>query len=279
VEGLKMDLSDFGWNSFMEKHFEEYKNDLIPARVIRDSRGLYSVICIHGELTARVSGNFINSATSKSAYPVVGDWVALKALPDEEAGVISAVLPRKTGFSRKAASEVTEEQVVAANIDTVFLVNGLDDNFNLRRIERYLTLVWDSGANPVVILNKSDLCDDVDDYIGQVEEIAIGAMVISTSAAGGINIDLLRKYTGKGKTVAFLGSSGVGKSSLINRLLGEDRLKVNEVREGDSKGRHTTTHRELILLPDGGALIDTPGMRELQLWIDAESLSKTFEDV
>jgi ribosome biogenesis GTPase len=209
----------------------------------------------------------------------VGDWVAIAARPEEGAATIHAVLPRKSRFSRKAVGGRTEEQMLAANVDTVLLVSGLDDDFNVRRIERYLTLAWEGGANPVIVLNKADLCEDIEGCLIKTESVAFGVPVLVVSAVDRQGLEDLRRHVGPGITSAFLGSSGVGKSSLINALLGEERQLVQAVRDDDSRGRHTTTRRELILVPDAGVVIDSPGLRELQLWIDEDSLKRSFEDV
>jgi ribosome biogenesis GTPase / thiamine phosphate phosphatase len=193
--------------------------------------------------------------------------------------MIGAVLPRKSVFSRKAAGVATEEQPVAANIDVIFIITGLDLNFNARRIERYLSLAWESGAAPVVLLNKSDLCADAEGKKQEVEAIASGVDVCLLSAFNKAEVDKLYRYITPGKTIAFLGSSGVGKSTIINSLLGGDLLKTGEVSELGSRGRHTTTFRELIILPNGGMVIDTPGMRELQVWGEREGLDHAFEDI
>jgi len=182
-------------------------------------------------------------------------------------------------FSRKEAGDKVEEQVVAANIDSVFIVSGLDDNFNVNRIERYLVLAWSSGANPVIVLNKADLCSDTADKILQLESIAMDVPIHAISAQSGEGMDLLRPYVQSGQTVALLGSSGVGKSTIINTLLGYERFDTGDVREGDSKGRHTTSFREMCKLDSGGLIIDTPGMREIQIWIDESSLAQSFSDV
>jgi ribosome biogenesis GTPase / thiamine phosphate phosphatase len=211
----------------------------------------------------------------------VGDWVAVKPLEGEKRGIIQAVLPRKSKFSRKMPGERIAEQIVSSNIDTVFIVSGLDGgrNFNLRRIERYLTLAWSSGAIPVIVLNKADLCPDTGQLIRSVDEIAPGVSVHAVSARERTGLEELKKYLSKGTTVAFLGSSGVGKSSLINALLGEEKQETGQVRGDDRMGRHTTTRRELILLPSGGVMIDTPGMREIQMWNGEDGLQETFEDI
>ena len=211
--------------------------------------------------------------------PAVGDWVTVQIRPDGQNALIQTLLERKSGFTRKVAGVKTEEQVVAANVDTVFLVSGLDGDFNVRRLERYLTTAWQSGASPVVVLNKADLCEDIDSRLVEVEEVAMGLPIHTVSAISGDSVEDLRAYLTPGKTVAFLGSSGVGKSSLINSLLGEERLDTGAVREDDSRGRHTTTSRHLIPLPEGGLVIDTPGMREMQLWADEEALEHVFEEI
>lgn len=275
-----MQLTDLGWNSFFEKQFEVYKSENYSAmRIIRENREKYIAYCEWGEVICEVSGKFRFDTNSKSNFPAVGDWVVGSVLQEEKKAVIHAILPRKSVFSRHAAGETTDEQVVAANIDTVFIVTGLDYNFNLRRIERFLTLTWNSGALPVILLNKSDLCSEVESRRNEVESIALGVDIYTLSAATNSGLEFLDKYIKKGKTVAFMGSSGVGKSTIINTLLGENKLRVNETSELGSRGRHTTTFRELIVLPNGGIVIDTPGMRELQLWGTEEGLKQTFDDI
>ncbi len=275
-----MNLNDFGWDDFFQSDFRKYaENDFIPCRVIQQHRNIYVAVCEHGEVQAEVSGKLRHQANSKSDFPAVGDWVAASVRAEEGRATIHALLARRGCFSRKVAGEETDEQVLAANIDTVFLVNGLDGDFNPRRIERYLTLSWESGANPVIVLNKTDVCEDLEDKIREVEAVAFGVPIIAISAKNNSGLDQIRIYLQKGKTSAFLGSSGVGKSTIINGLVGYERMRVRQVREDDSRGRHTTTSRELILLPEGGILIDTPGMREIQLWADDDDLRRTFEDI
>jgi ribosome biogenesis GTPase / thiamine phosphate phosphatase len=276
------DLEDIGWDSFFQKHFQIMKvPGSVPARVISESKGSFQVYSQYGELAARISGKMRHRAEQENQYPAVGDWVVINPLVVEQKSIIHAVLPRKSKFSRKVAGDRTEEQVVSANIDTVFIVSGLDGgrNFNLRRIERYLTLAWNSGATPVIVLNKVDLCPEVDSYVQSIEDIAPGISVHPVSAKERIGLEALKNYLPKGNTGAFLGSSGVGKSAIINSLLGIEKQETGEVRQDDHMGRHTTTKRELILLPDGGIMIDTPSMREIQMWAGEEDLRGTFHDI
>jgi ribosome biogenesis GTPase len=222
---------------------------------------------------------------SKAELPTVGDWVLVTPPSssldnqDQDPVVIQKTLERASKFSRKEAGDKFEEQVVAANIETVFIVTGLDDNFSPGRIERYLLLAWSSGASPVIVLNKSDLCDDLDDKIEQINKIAMGTPVHAVSALVDTSLDVLKAYILEGNTAAVLGSSGVGKSTIINHLLGYDYFKTGDVRDTDSKGRHTTTHRELCVIEGGGLIIDTPGMREIQFWAEEGALYSSFEDV
>ncbi|HJQ23751.1 MAG TPA: ribosome small subunit-dependent GTPase A [Blastocatellia bacterium] len=274
------DLITLGWNAHFEAAFAPYREQSFEAaRVALEYQGLYRVMTERDELLAEVRGKLRYTAQGREDFPAVGDWVALSRLPNENRAVIEAVLPRTSKFSRKAAGETSEEQIVATNIDTVFLVVGLDHNYNLRRIERYLILAFESGARPVIILSKADLASDIEACLREVEQVALGTPIHAISAKRGAGLEPLEDYLGVGKTIAFLGSSGVGKSTLINRLLGEERQKTQDVREEDSKGRHTTVHRELIVLPAGGLLIDTPGMRELQLWDAGEGLTDSFADI
>jgi ribosome biogenesis GTPase / thiamine phosphate phosphatase len=275
-------LLALGWNSVFQGAFDAIKEPGdIPARVVSESKGSWTLDSVNGESIGTLAGRFYAPNHDETLYPAVGDWVVFRPIMGESKGVIHAVLPRKSKFSRKTAGDKTEEQVVSANVDTVFIVNGLDGgrNFNLRRIERYLTLSWSSGAQPVIVLNKSDCCPDLSKFIGDVEGIAIGVPIFAVSAKTHSGIESLKAFIEKGKTVAFLGSSGVGKSSLINTLLGFDRQKVNDVRQDDLQGHHTTTRRELIRLPDGGNVIDTPGMREIQLWAGMDDIDVAFADI
>ncbi len=283
-----MKIEEMGWNDYFQQHFKEIQNKkLVPGRIAQEQKGIYTVLYAEGSLTARISGKFRYETIDYENFPAVGDWVTIECLPGNKEALIHKLLPRKTKFSRKAVLSGgmpetggrTEAQVLAANIDTVFLVNGLDGDFNIRRIERYMTIVWDSGANPVVILNKCDLCDDVDSVIQEVEAAFIGVPVIAVSAIMRLGFEGLHKYLAPGKTVVFLGSSGVGKSTIVNGLLGYDRQKTSDVREFKDRGKHTTTSREMIQLPCGSLVIDTPGIREIQMWTDEEGISRTFRDI
>jgi ribosome biogenesis GTPase len=211
--------------------------------------------------------------------PAVGDWVAIAARPEEGRATIHAVLPRRTKFSRKVAGNTSEEQVLAANVDAVFLVMSLNEDFNLRRLERYITMAWESGAQPVIVLTKTDLCPDWELRVLEVEAIAFGVPVHAVSNISGEGLEVVREHVTHGRTIALLGSSGVGKSTLVNTFAGEELLATQEIREDDGEGRHTTTHRQLVLLPDGGLVLDTPGMRELQLWESSDGITETFSDV
>jgi ribosome biogenesis GTPase len=248
-------------------------------RIIREDRGKYIAYSELGEFACEISGKLRFETNSKGKFPTVGDWIAVSVHSNEKKATIHALLPRKSVFSRKVAGQIIDEQVIAANIDTVFIVIGLDLNFNLRRIERYLSVACESGVIPVVLLNKADLCAETEARKREVESIAFGIEVHVLSASQNVGMEILNKYIHTGETVAFLGSSGVGKSTIINSLLGTERLKVNKVSKLGSRGRHTTTFRELILLPSGGMVIDTPGMRELQVWGDEEGFKKVFDDI
>jgi ribosome biogenesis GTPase / thiamine phosphate phosphatase len=274
-------LEHLGWDPAIEEQFAPHAAEgLAPARVGVEQRGALLVYSQSGERWAELSGRLRHTAVERGDLPAVGDWVAIADPEEAERALVQAVLPRRTKFSRLAASDHggTVEQVVAANVDVVFLTAGLDGDFSARRLERYLTLAWESGASPVVVLTKTDLCADVEAALLEVESVAIGVPVHPVSTLTGEGVDALAPYFGEGRTVAALGSSGVGKSSLVNRLAGEELMAIGDVR-ADGRGRHTTTHRQLLLLPAGGLFLDTPGMRELRLWESEEGLATAFDDV
>lgn len=277
---MPVTLDDLGWTPRFAEAFAPYRAaGVFAARVSLEHTHIYRVMSADGETLARVSGRLRHDAATRSAFPSVGDWVVVDAAPGGGDARIRAVLPRVSHFSRRAAGNPTEEQVVAANLDVVFLVSGLDHDFNPRRIERYLVTAWESGAAPVIVLNKADLVDDPSPFVADVAALAQGVPVLAVSARRPESIEALRAHLGHGRTAALLGSSGVGKSTIANGLIGAEVLRTHEVRESDSRGRHTTTGRQLVLLPGGGILIDTPGMRELQLWDAGESVVGAFADV
>ncbi|MFT7686863.1 MAG: ribosome biogenesis GTPase [Candidatus Azotimanducaceae bacterium] len=273
-------LKQLGWKNFFQQQVDIESSD-IPARVIRQDRSGYQLMSESGKLIGSLPGKSRLETPSKADLPTIGDWVLVTPADKEHIDqvIIQKTLERLTKFSRKEAGEKFEEQVVAANIDTIFIVTGLDDNFNVKRIERYLLLTWASGATPVIVLNKLDMCADIDKKIEQVKRIAVGTVIIAASAINEEGVDKLRSWITEGTTVAVLGSSGVGKSTLINCLLGYSHFKTGDVRETDSKGRHTTTHRELCMIEGGGLIIDTPGMREIQFWVDKDSAVTSYLDV
>ncbi len=267
-------LKKLGWNAFFGEHFMEYAGLYEPARVSTVFKNGYNVYTKDGEVRARVSGDLHQNGD----LPAVGDWVVLSK-DNIGSATIHSILPRKSKFSRKEAGKVTEEQVIVTNIDTIFIVTSLNRDFNLRRIERYLAIAKESKTEPVVILSKSDLSNEVNEKINEVLEIAPGIDVVAISATHNEGIEQLSPYLKDGKTVALLGSSGVGKSTLINALEGYKRQNIGEIREKDSRGRHVTTERELIMLEKGGLIIDNPGMRELQLWDAGEGMLDLFSDI
>jgi ribosome biogenesis GTPase / thiamine phosphate phosphatase len=265
-------LARLGWNDELARQFEAHAPGLEPGRVTVQHRGSWEVVTKRDESLVEVSGRLHHEA-EPGALPVVGDWVGLRD------GLIDAVLPRTSKFSRKTPWTEVAEQVLVANVDVAFLVMGLDErDYNVRRLERYLTTAWEGGAQPVIILNKADLATDLEAQVAETESIAFGVPVHAVSAETGAGVEELRGHLAGNRTAALLGSSGVGKSSLINRLLGEERFRIAGVRS-DGRGRHTTTHRELVAIPGGGVIIDTPGLRELQLWETDEGLDQAFVDV
>ncbi len=265
---------------FSEAFLSEIPQDsrLEPARVLSQEKGFYRIITDKGEKLVEVSGKFRFQAALSSEYPAVGDFVLVNWNESGNSAVIESLLPRKSAFIRKATGEPQREQVVAANIDIVFLCMALNNDFNLRRLKRYISIAWDSGAMPVVVLTKSDLCDDLESKLSEVSSVAFGMDILITTSTEENGYTELFPFISEGKTIAFIGSSGVGKSTLINRLLGKEHLKTNGLRS-DDKGRHTTTRRELFLLPSGGMVIDTPGMREFGMWDNDTGIEKTFTDI
>ena len=273
-----IDLGHLGWDEERAAYMQQHHPALEPARVAVEHRHSYEVFAASGELAAEVTGRLRHGTELRTELPAVGDWVAVRILPGERKAMIEAVLPRRSSFSRDVAGLTTEEQVLAANLDKVFVVAGLDGDLNIRRVERFLTLAWESGAVPIVVLTKTDMCADLPSAIESVSTVAPGVEVLAVCALDGSGLDAVRDQLGGHPTIALLGSSGVGKSTLINRLLGEDLMTTDEVR-WDGRGKHTTSHRQLIPLPGGGALIDTPGLRELRLWDGDAGIESSFSDI
>ncbi len=271
-----MSLLNYGWNDFFSRAFAELgEPGLEAARIVLASGGAYRLARATGETSGTLSGRFRHRVSEAEDYPTVGDWVAI----DPVGLRIEHLLHRRTKLSRKVAGKKTREQVVAANVDYVFAAMGLDADFNPRRLERFLATIWESGAVPLVLLTKLDLCSEIDARLTEIEDVATGVEVILSSALDGRGIDRLRSRLAPRETSVLVGSSGVGKSTVINLLLGRSVQKTREVREDDSRGRHATSHRELFVLPGGSLLIDNPGVREIQLFGGEESLEQTFADV
>ncbi|MGZ8898926.1 MAG: ribosome small subunit-dependent GTPase A [Limisphaerales bacterium] len=276
-----MDLSALGWDNFFAdaaKSLKGTSENLAPARVALVFRGGYEVWCECGQYLAQVSGRF-RHLSSKADHPVTGDFVLVEPFPAESKAMIHAVLPRRTKLSRTVAGRTTEEQVLAANVDAVFIAISCGARFRMRTVERYLTVVRESGARPVLLLTKADLCEDVPGALELAHGVAADAPVIPVSSISGVGLEEVRRLITAGGTVAMLGPSGAGKSTLINSLYGEEVMHTVPVRDDDQKGRHTTTEREMILLPDGGLIIDTPGLREIQLWEGDEGLLDAFPEI
>lgn len=274
-----MDLFDLGWSkeyaTFLKKNLDE--ND-IPGRIIHHSGRHYKILTEKGECTATISSSFLNDIKDRSGIPEVGDWVAIDKDTEINRYQIEYLFPRKNKLSRKTAGKISVEQIIAANIDIVFIVTSVDQDFNLRRLERFLAMIYEIDAQPVIILNKIDKNPEYMSYKKKIVEIG-NVPIIPISAKTGRNIQDVRSFISKGTTIVLVGSSGVGKSTLINQLLGYNRQAVGETRKDDDKGRHITSSRELILLPNGGMMIDNPGIRELQLWSSGDGVSKVFEDI
>lgn len=278
-----MNLADLGWNPFFEKHFGELQEaSFRPARVIEELKGFYRVRGASGEFLAEIAGKIQHDAKTREDFPAVGDWVAIVPRPKEGRARIERILPRKSKLARKAAGRAFDEQIVATNLDTVFVVSSLNRELNAKRIERYLALISESGARPVILLNKADLCADPTELARDVARIARETPIHLLSARNRTGLEVVQSYLVPGDTCAFVGSSGVGKSTIINKLLAGSLGKaqrVQAVREDDDRGMHTTSSRQMFFLSSGGIVIDTPGMRELQLWESEDGVAEVFDDI
>ena len=275
-----MSLKELGWNSHFDALWQEREQaEWLPARVISQQRGLWRIAGDFAECWAEASGTLRAAAEAGGDWPAAGDWVAAEILSGGGRPLIQKVLARRSKFVRKVAGRRLEEQVIAANVDTAFVVMALDGDFNVRRLERYLAQCWESGAKSIVVLNKADDRDDVAARIVEVEGIAAGAPIFAVSALSGVGLEALDSFLAPGQTIVLLGSSGVGKSTLVNYFLRRDAQAVQSVRASDSRGRHTTTSRELFALPGGALMIDTPGLRELQLWGVTDGVEQAFSDI
>jgi ribosome biogenesis GTPase len=279
-EVFQVNLFELGWDAHFEALWQECVSDgCVPARVVSQQRGLWRIVGDFEECWAEPSGKFRKESEGGGDWPAVGDWISAEVRPEKQNALIQKVLPRRSRFLRKVAGKQITEQVIVANIDVALVVAALDGDFNVRRIERYLAQCWESGARPAIVLNKADACAEPQELMTEIERIAMGVPIFLVSAKTGEGLDPLEASFKKGQTVVLLGSSGVGKSTLVNRLLQEERQPTHAVRASDSRGRHTTTSRELFVMPSGALIIDTPGLRELQLWNAAEGLTQTFADV
>lgn len=273
-------LEDWGWDSKWAEAFgEDAAKGFFPARLIEEQRGLFQVMTLEGVKSARTTGNMRHKAEGRADLPAVGDWASLEFPKNERVALIRRILPRRTKLSRKAAGDVMMEQVIAANLDAVLVMTALNNEFSARRLERFLTVSRESGAEPVLVLNKADACPDAGPMLAEAKAVAGNATVIAISAKTGAGLDALSAWIKPGRTVGLVGSSGVGKSTLVNRLAGNEAIKTAETRFKDQRGRHTTTHRQLFVLPGGGILLDTPGMREMQFWEADQGLAKTFDEI
>jgi ribosome biogenesis GTPase len=272
-------IEQYGWTDALRLAFEPHaRAGHIPGRIIVQQRLENLVATDLGTLSARLSGRLRHEAR-EAGHPAAGDWVALAANAGEAKATIHAVLPRRTAFVRRAADSVQTLQVIAANIDTVFVVTSMNADLNPRRLERFLAAAWQSGARPVVVLTKADLCEQPDSQAAEIDTLAAGCPVIVVSVRQGRGLERLMDFVAPGETCVLIGSSGVGKSTLVNALLGEARMATQEIRAADARGRHTTSHRQLILLPGGGLLLDTPGIREVGLIEADEGLGTVFDDI
>jgi ribosome biogenesis GTPase / thiamine phosphate phosphatase len=282
--GARVSLQGLGWNGYFEalwkERFLDESGAVKPSRVVSQQRGMWRIAGEFGECWAEPSGKLRVSADldGEAAWPAVGDWVAAEVVGEERA-ILHWVLPRRGVFSRKAPGKRFEQQVIAANVDMAFLVASLDMDFSPRRLERYLAQCWDSGVRPVIVLNKADACDDIAAHAAETERIAIDVPVLALSAQTGWGMEELERFLSPGETIVLLGSSGVGKSTLVNHLLREEKQATRPTREADSKGRHTTTSRQLFRLPGGALLMDTPGLREFALWNVDSGITEAFADI
>jgi len=275
-----MSIVQWGWNSYFRAIWNEcQRQNAVPARVVAQSRGIWRIAGDFGECPAEAAGKLRLAAEEGADWPAVGDWVAVELRDQDSAAVIQEVLPRRSQFARKMAGKKIAEQVIAANVDIALLVSALDGDFNPRRVERYLAQCWESGAKPVILLNKADVCENMQEKMKEMQEAAMSVPVCVVSAKTGQGFAELEAYFLPGQTLVLLGSSGVGKSTIVNRLLGRRIQEVQEVRQSDSRGRHTTTTRQIFSLPGGALLMDTPGLRELQLWGADEGISQAFAEI
>jgi ribosome biogenesis GTPase len=275
-----IDLVSFGLTTLTADAFRALgQDDLVLARVTSAPGGRWRVVTALGERLAEPSGRLLGDAQSAADLPAVGDWLAVRPRAGEDRATVVAVLPRASALVRKAAGRAVAPQVIAANVDVVLLACGLDADWNPARLERYLVVAWESGARPVVLLTKADVTDDVAARVAQAEAVAAGSPVVAVSACTGYGLDALAVELRPRQTAAIVGSSGVGKSTLLNRLLGEEVQPTGGVRAGDGRGKHTTTTREMFVLPGGALLVDTPGLREIAVWTDAAAVDAAFEDV
>jgi ribosome biogenesis GTPase len=268
-------LEDLGWDAYFQSQLNNDSAGWLPTRVAEEQRGAYVLLSERGPISATVTGRLMHEASGREDFPAVGDWVLAEPLSGGSA-VIRRLLERRSKISRKMAGERTDEQIIAANVDTAFLVTSLNQEMNLRRIERYLAVIWDSGARPVVVLSKADLSTDAPSSAGTNRRVRVEVLV--TSAANGDGVAAVQRQLDPGRTAVFVGSSGVGKSSLLNRLMSAEVQFVREIRS-DGKGRHTTTSRHMMVLPSGGLVIDTPGLRELQLWDADDGIGQAFAEI